>query len=95
MWGEMDQSLKTWFKYRGKNKVSFLEPNLIQAATKIVKIFFLNHNNLTKKIHQTYYFCDDSMKDDKMAEKGTFTFVEKVNLEFLLKTWTKLGPRRL
>ena len=31
-----------------------------------------NHNDLTKKIHQTYYFCDDSMNDEKMAEKQTF-----------------------
>ena len=40
------------------------------------KIFEKNilksHNDLTKKIHQTYYFCDDSMIDKKMAEKQTF-----------------------
>ena len=31
-----------------------------------------NHNDLTKKIHQTYKFCDDSMNDEKMAAKQTF-----------------------
>ena len=36
------------------------------------KIFEKNHNDLTKKIHQTYQFCDDSMNDEKMAAKQTF-----------------------
>ena len=28
-----------------------------------------NHNDHTKKIHQTYYFCDDSIKDKKNSRK--------------------------
>ena len=51
---------------------------MIQTATQIVKkIFKKFHNDLTKKTHQTYYFCDDSMNNEKMAEKQTFQFVEK------------------
>ena len=51
----------------------FSEPNLIQTAAQIVKkIFKKFHNDLTKKTHQTYYICDDSMNNEKMAEKQTF-----------------------
>ena len=48
----------------------FSELNLIQTAA----TFLLNKNDLTEKIHQTYYFGDDCMSGDEINKKGKLLF---------------------
>ena len=64
---------KTWFQYRGNKQFgpffgAEFDPNGHKNHEKYLLFFY--QNNLTKKIHQTYYFGDDCMSGDKIIKKG-------------------------
>ena len=58
-----------WGRIRSKNLKSW-----VQYKKKIL-------NYLKSLIHQTYFFCDNSMNNENTVAKLSFSFVKKVNLE--------------
>ena len=70
------QNDKIWFQYRGKKQFEpFFEakfdPNNNYFNFFYMYNFFYQYYS-TKKIHKTYYFCDNCKSGEKMKKKENF-----------------------